>query len=57
MFYTISCEQIKRISLQFCTALGATLVPMAFATVDEMTNSITAATFASMLILFGKHLK
>lgn len=29
---------------------------MAFATVDEMTNSITAALFASLLILFGMSL-
>ncbi|XP_973439.1 protein O-mannosyl-transferase 2 [Tribolium castaneum] len=36
----------------FCTALGATLVPMSFLAVDEMTQSITAATFASLLILF-----
>ncbi|XP_068893281.1 protein O-mannosyl-transferase 2 isoform X1 [Tenebrio molitor] len=36
----------------FCTALGASLVPMSFLAVDEMTQSITAATFASLLILF-----
>ncbi|RZC38810.1 protein O-mannosyl-transferase 2, partial [Asbolus verrucosus] len=36
----------------FCTALGASLVPMSFLTVDEMTQSLTGATFASLLILF-----
>jgi hypothetical protein len=39
----------------FCTALGASLVPMSFLAVDEMTQSITAATFASLLILFGNN--
>ncbi|XP_063908323.1 protein O-mannosyl-transferase 2 isoform X2 [Zophobas morio] len=36
----------------FCTALGATLIPMAFLIVEETTQSITAATFAALLILF-----
>lgn len=44
-----------KLYLQFCTALGAMLVPMSFATVDEMTNSVTAALFASLLILFGRN--
>ncbi|CAH0550291.1 unnamed protein product [Brassicogethes aeneus] len=36
----------------FCTSLGATLVPMAFLTVDELTKSTTSAVFSSLLILF-----
>lgn len=39
---------------QFCTTLGATIVPMTFITVDELTQSIPAAVFASLLIIFGK---
>lgn len=35
--------------------MGATLVPATFLTVDEMTKSVTAALFSSLLILFGRH--
>lgn len=42
------------IALQFCTALGATIVPMTFIIVDEMTQSVSAAVFASLLVVFGK---
>uniref|UniRef100_A0A1Y1KVA5 Protein O-mannosyl-transferase 2 n=2 Tax=Photinus pyralis TaxID=7054 RepID=A0A1Y1KVA5_PHOPY len=35
----------------FCTAVGATIVPMSFLIVDEMTHSVTAALFSSLLIL------
>lgn len=34
--------------------MGATLVPSTFLTVDEMTKSVTAALFSSLLVLFGK---
>lgn len=40
----------------FCTGLGASVVPMAFLTVNQMTSSPTAALFSSLLILFGKSL-
>ncbi|XP_074027332.1 protein O-mannosyl-transferase 2 [Leptinotarsa decemlineata] len=36
----------------FCTTLGATIIPMAFITVDELTESVSAAFFSSLLILF-----
>nr|CAH7738251.1 unnamed protein product [Callosobruchus chinensis] len=36
----------------FCTALGASIVPMTFITVEEMTYSVNAAIYASLLILF-----
>ncbi|XP_019767604.2 protein O-mannosyl-transferase 2 [Dendroctonus ponderosae] len=36
----------------FCTSLGASVVPMAFLTVNQMTSSPTAALFSSLLILF-----
>uniref|UniRef100_A0A6P7H1P1 Protein O-mannosyl-transferase 2 n=1 Tax=Diabrotica virgifera virgifera TaxID=50390 RepID=A0A6P7H1P1_DIAVI len=36
----------------FCSALGSTIVPMAFIAVDEMTDNISAALFSSLLILF-----
>ncbi|CAH2016469.1 unnamed protein product [Acanthoscelides obtectus] len=38
----------------FCTALGATVVPLTFLTVEEMTHSVNSALYASLLILFGK---
>lgn len=37
----------------FCASLGASIVPMTFLTVDQMTNSPTAALFSSLLILCG----
>ncbi|XP_017783092.1 PREDICTED: protein O-mannosyl-transferase 2 [Nicrophorus vespilloides] len=36
----------------FCTALGASIVPMTYITVHEMTQSIVSSAFASLLILF-----
>ncbi|CAG9813205.1 unnamed protein product [Phaedon cochleariae] len=36
----------------FCTTLGATIVPMSFVSVEELTYSITAASFSSLLIIF-----
>ncbi|VEN44946.1 unnamed protein product [Callosobruchus maculatus] len=36
----------------FCTALGASIVPMTFITVEEMTYSVNAAIYSSLLILF-----
>ena len=40
--------------LQFCTFLGACLVPFSCLTVWELTKSTTAAGIAGALILFGK---
>ncbi|XP_045481761.1 protein O-mannosyl-transferase 2 [Harmonia axyridis] len=36
----------------FCASLGASVVPMAFLTVHEMTNSLTSALFSSLLVIF-----
>ncbi|XP_066249068.1 protein O-mannosyl-transferase 2 isoform X1 [Euwallacea similis] len=36
----------------FCASLGASIVPVTFAIVDQMTNSPTAAFFSSLFILF-----
>ncbi|KAF7269385.1 hypothetical protein GWI33_017588 [Rhynchophorus ferrugineus] len=36
----------------FCASLGASIIPMTFLTVDQMTNSPVAALFSSLLILF-----
>lgn len=35
--------------------MGATLVPTTFLTVDEMTKSLNAALFSSLLVLFGTY--
>lgn len=36
----------------FCTTLGASIVPMSFLVVDEMTHSLIASIYSSLLILF-----
>lgn len=36
----------------FCSTLGASIAPMTFVSVDEMTGSVSAAAFASILIVF-----
>lgn len=36
----------------FCSTLGASIAPMIFVSVDEMTGSVSAAAFASILIVF-----
>ncbi|XP_030754503.1 protein O-mannosyl-transferase 2 isoform X2 [Sitophilus oryzae] len=36
----------------FCATLGASIVPMTFLTVEQMTSSPTAALFSSLLVLF-----
>ncbi|KAK9877554.1 hypothetical protein WA026_018660 [Henosepilachna vigintioctopunctata] len=35
-----------------CATLGASIIPMLFLTIDEMTNSIISSLFASLLIIF-----
>ncbi|KAF4516843.1 hypothetical protein B566_EDAN006238 [Ephemera danica] len=46
-------EDVNYIGMRlFCTALGAAVIPLAFLTVFEMTQSLPAATFASSFILF-----
>jgi len=42
--------------MQFCTALGAAIVPFSYITVWEMTESLTAAGLAAAFIIFGKYL-
>lgn len=40
--------------LQFCTTLGALIVPMAFDTVYELSGSLDAAVVAAAYLIFGK---
>jgi dolichyl-phosphate-mannose-protein mannosyltransferase len=42
------------IQFQFCTALGAAIIPMAFETVSDLTGSVQAAFVAAAYIIFGK---
>lgn len=46
------CKLINK-CLQFCTALGAAIVPMAFETVWDLTGSVQAAFIAAVYIIFG----
>lgn len=41
------------IFFQFCTFLGACIVPFSFITVSELTQSLVAALFSSLLLLCG----
>lgn len=40
---------------QFCTTLGALIVPMSFSTVHELTDSTEAAIIAAAYLLFGEY--
>lgn len=40
---------------QFCTFLGATIVPLSYLIIWDLTKSIQAATFSALFILFGMH--
>lgn len=40
---------------QFCTFLGATIVPLSYLIVWDLTKSIQAAGFSALFILFGKY--
>ena len=46
-------ENIKFVK-QFCASLGASIIPMSFETVYEMTHSIRASIFAATFLLCGK---
>lgn len=46
-------ENVNYVGMRvFCTFLGATIVPLAFLTVWDLTNSLRAATISGLLILF-----
>jgi len=46
-------ENVSYVGMRvFCTALGATLAPMTFVSVSDMTNSITSSVFAGLLVIF-----
>lgn len=47
-------NQPLTMKFQFCTAMGAALIPMTYIIVDELTQSVIASTISSLLILFGK---
>lgn len=38
---------------QFCTFLGATIVPLSYLIVWDLTKSVQAAAFSALFILFG----
>lgn len=40
---------------QFCTFLGATIVPLSYLIVWDLTKSLQAASFSALFILFGTH--
>ena len=39
---------------QLCALMGGSVVPMAFVTVDDLTGSVTAATFSALFLALGE---